>query len=82
MNRITNCSDWWDGPLAGRCVYEGRDYAFRIFALGGWIPTEDDSDACYVPRIYRLYDALDRLAHAVFEGELEYDRIQLFGKAQ
>ena len=53
---ITSISGWYDWPTAGICRYDGIEYSFRTYFVGGWFPTEDDSDCCYVPRVYTLHD--------------------------
>jgi len=71
MNQITGIFGYWDGPIGGFCTYEGRELLFRTRHLGGWVQTEDGSDACCVPRLYRLYDFDDQFVTAAFDYEFE-----------
>jgi hypothetical protein len=54
--------DYWDGPIAGLCRYDGRLAWFSCVALGGWrLITElydedgEDDDCCWTPRVYRVH---------------------------
>lgn len=53
---------YWDGPLSGLCIYEGKICFYNCFSLGGWLVAEgydDDDDSwsksCCTPRMYRVY---------------------------
>jgi hypothetical protein len=79
MNRITRVDGWYDWPTGGRCTYDGKEYTFRTAQPGGWVPNEDDTDACYVPRVYSLHDETGRKVNAVFEDELYFNRDEYYG---
>lgn len=69
-------SNYWDGPLSGMALYQGRKHAFDMASDREWEhenpDDEDDIGGISKPRMYHLYHLSDE------EIEIETNRHRIF----
>ena len=63
--KALNYFDWYDGPLSGDCIYEGKSYVYM------WADEAEDHSRI----MYDLYD-LGGTAKEILSGKETYDFIE------